>query len=190
MAPHPGWGCAVGMAFLDRPVFLGQDCLSRTGPVGAGNAVSARAEAGETVFDHDAVRAAGGLEAVEAALELPDPGRQGVARKTGAEKRAASLVRCNSPVSPAASHTARAVKARVQKPCRIRPGSPTARAASSSRWITNLFTRGLRVAVRLIGRDPLDDLGKRLDPATSAASGGRLPARPGSPVRRCRGRTR
>ena len=39
------------------------------------------------------------------------------------------------PSAPVASSTARPVNAIVQRPCTIRPGSPTARAKSSSRWI-------------------------------------------------------
>ena len=54
---------------------------------------------------------------------------------SGAEKRTAIRVTARGSSMPAASRTARPANAIVQSPCTIRPGSPTCRANSSSRWI-------------------------------------------------------
>ena len=79
--------------------------------------------------------------------------------KSGAEKRTAMRFTARGSATPAAWRTALPANAMVQSPCTIRPGSPTPRANSSSRWIVS---RSRRVAGGLILRDEVRDLGDRV----------------------------
>ena len=76
---------------------------------------------------------------------------------------------------PATSRTARPANAIVQSPCTIRPGSPTRRANSSSRWIAVVSGRS-GVSDRLVVGDGIRHLANGARPSTSRRwSGARSP---------------